>query len=191
MNEEELNRLTEKYYNGLSTDEDEMLLRAYFSGDSVLPGYEAEKEIFGYYMDSGNIPEPSAGFNARIIQSVDPSPVKNRETKIRKLLLPLSGAAAGLLILAGSWFLLVSRTESRDTFSDPRIAYAETMKILMDVSSRMNSAAGMLSPVSKINEVKEKSLEPINRSALILEKNLRSLDYLKVDSDVVDPVNNK
>ncbi len=190
MNEEELNRLTEKYYSGLSTDEDEKLLRAYFSSDSVLPGYEAEKEIFGYYMESGDVPEPSAGFNARIIQSIDSSKEKKRETSIRKLLLPLTGVAAGLLILAGSWFFLVSRSESRDTFSDPQIAYAETIKILMDVSSRMNHATSSLSPVSKINEVKEKTFEPINKSALILERNLRSLDYLKVDSEVIDPVNN-
>ncbi len=190
MNEEELNRLTEKYYSGLSTDEDEKLLRAYFSSDSVLPGYEAEKEIFGYYMESGNMPEPSAGFNDRIVQSIDSSSEKNGETKIRKLLLTLTGVAAGLLILAGTWFFLVSRSESRDSFSDPQIAYTETIKILMDVSSRMNRATSTLSPVSKINEMKEKTFEPINKSALILEKNLRSLDYLKVDSEVIDPVNN-
>ena len=71
MNEEELKRLIEKYYNGISTDEEEKALRGYFSKNNAPQGYEAEKEIFSFYNEAGEVPEPSADFEARIIKALD------------------------------------------------------------------------------------------------------------------------
>jgi len=68
----------------------------------------------------------------------------------RKYLMPAMGAAAGLLILAGTFFFFNSRVETNDTFSDPQLAYAETMKILMEVSEKMNKGLTSLEPVGKM-----------------------------------------
>ena len=76
MNEEELKRLIEKYYSGESTEEEERALRSYFIENNAPPGYEAEKEIFSFLMEAGEVPEPSAGFEARIIKAVDSSDKK-------------------------------------------------------------------------------------------------------------------
>ena len=184
MNEEELKRLIEKYYDGLSTDEDEKALRAYFSDNTPRPGYEAEKEIFSYLSLAGEVPEPSADFEARISKSLDNVFNGNRSISVRKVLIPLISAAAGLLILAGSYFFLIHRSEPKDTFANPEIAYAETMKILMDVSSRMNHGTHSLKPVGRINEMKVKSFGSINRSAVLIEKNLKSLGYLRNSAEI-------
>jgi hypothetical protein len=183
MSEEELKRLIGKYYDGISTDEDERALRAYFSGNDVFPGYEAEKEIFSMYMDSFRVPEPSAGFEASIMKAIDKQSDHQKYVKIRTLILPLMSAAAGLLILAGSWFFFIHRSQQEDTFTDPKIAYAETMKVLMDVSAQLNHCQRSLQPVGKINEMKVKGLKPISRSAVLVERNLRSLGYLRNSDD--------
>ena len=179
MNEEELKRLIEKYYNGESTVEEESALRDYFRKGSIPEGYEAEKLIFSYYTESAELPEPSLDFEARILAGIDASDLKSRSPMLKKYLLPVLSAAAGLLILAGSYFFFVSRTEPADTFSDPEIAYAETIKILREVSSQMNHGAQVLEPVGKINEITIKSFESLNKSTRIVEKNLRKLDKLQ------------
>ena len=44
---------------------------------------------------------------------------------------------------------------------------------------RLNHGAKALEPVSKINEMMNKSFEAINKSTIIIEKNLKNLDYLQ------------
>lgn len=177
MKEEELKRLIEKYYNGESTEEEERSLRDYFRRNSIPEGYEAEKVIFGYFDESTEVPEPSIDFEARILAGIDTSESKRRSQTMKKYLLPILSAAAGLLILGGSYFYFMN-AESRDSFTDPEIAYAETIKILRDVSSQMNRGTHVLEPVGKINKVTKKSFETINKSTRIVEKNLKNLELL-------------
>jgi hypothetical protein len=179
MSEKELKLLIGKYYDGISTDEDEKALRAYFSGNNIYPGYEAEKEIFSMFMESYDVPEPSVDFEASVMRAVDARSGEVLYRKIRTLLLPLLSAAAGLLILAGSYFFFIHKSEEKDTYSDPRIAYAETMKVLMEVSSQLNLGTKTLQPVGKINEMKVKGFKSISKSTVLIEKNLKSLGYLR------------
>jgi hypothetical protein len=132
MNTKELNRLLEKYYKGDSTEEEEEMLRRFFTGDNIPEGYEAEKDIFTYYNEAIAVPEPSYDFEARILEGIDKSEESRRKVTIRRYLFPSLSAAAGILLLAGSYFFFIHRSEPRDTFTDPAIAYAETMKILMN-----------------------------------------------------------
>jgi hypothetical protein len=179
MKEEELKRLIEKYYNGESTEEEESTLRDYFRKNNIPESYEAEKLIFSYYTESAEIPEPSIDFEARILAGIDSSEIKRSSRKLKKYLLPILSTAAGLLILVGSYFFFISRAEPADTFSDPELAYAETIKILRDVSSQLNHGAQILEPVGKINEITRKSFESLNKSTRIVENNLKNLNYLK------------
>ena len=179
MNEEVLKRLVEKYYNGESTEEEERSLRDFFTKNDIPEGYEAEKIIFSYYSDSALVPEPSIGFEARILAGIDASEKNRGIRQMKKYLLPVFSVAAGLLILVGSYIFFISRSGATDTFTDPKIAYAETIKILRDVSSQLNRGAQALEPVGKINKLTRKSFKTINNSARIVEKNLENLDYLQ------------
>lgn len=175
MKEEELKRLVEKYYNGESSEEEENTLKDFFRKNNVPKGYEAEKEIFSYYTGLEDIPEPSIDFEARILAGIDASERVTGSQKTKRYIISVMSAAAGLLLLAGSYFFFVKKSETADTFTDPKIAYAETVKILRDVSFQLNHGARVLEPVSKINKVKIKSIETINKSTRIVERNL---DYL-------------
>lgn len=179
MNEEELKRFIEKYYNGNSTEEEESILKDYFRKGNIPEGYEAEKLIFSYYTESSEIPEPSIDFEARIMAGINASGRNSGFLKMKRYLLPVLRAAAGLLILVGSYFLLVKKAETADTFTDPQLAYAETIKILRNVSSQLNRGAQGLEPVGRINEMNKRSFATIKQSAGIVEKNLRNLDYLQ------------
>jgi hypothetical protein len=179
MNEEEMKRLIGKFYSGESTEEEERALRSFFIENNAPPGYEAEKEIFSFLMDAGEVPEPSSGFEARIIKAVDSSDKKELSLRVRRIMVPLAGIAAGLLILAGSYFFFTNRIESEDTYTDPEIAYAETMKILLNVSSQINKGKQSLEPVGRISKMRVKSFGLINKSAILVQKNLKSLGYLR------------
>ena len=178
MNTEALNRLLEKYYKGESTAAEERDLKVFFSGNKIPEGYDPEEALFSYYMTVSEVPEPSADFEARILAGIDESQNKSGSRKNRRFVLTVLSTAAGILILTGSYFFFVHRSEPRDTFSDPKLAYAETMKILMDVSSQLNHGAIALEPVTRINDMTKKSFAAINKSTKIVEKNLKSLDYL-------------
>jgi hypothetical protein len=186
MTTEELNSLLAKYYSGESTEEDESLLKSFFNRDNIPEGFEAEKKIFSYYRNALEVPEPSSDFETRILAGIDEYEKENRSRKLRKIILHLISTAAGLLILAGSYFFFINRNEPRETYSDPKTAYAETMKILMEVSSQMNRGTRALEPVSKINEVTTKSLAAFNKPVKIVEKNLRYLDFLQKAFDITN-----
>ena len=183
MNEEELKRLIEKYYNGDSTEQEEKSLRAYFRKNNIPEGYEDEKLIFSYYTETAEIPEPSIDFEARIMAGIDASERNIGSHKIRRYLLPVLSTAAGLLILAGSYFFFTHRAEPLDTFSDPKIAYAETMKILMEVSSQLNHGTQALEPVGKIKMMTSKSFQSINKSTKIIERNMEKINHLQNASE--------
>ncbi len=169
MNTEELKRLLEKYYRGESTDEEESLLKTFFAGENIPGGYDAEIALFSYTSDNLDIPEPSAGFEGRILNGIDEFGKSHKAHRIRRIALLGLSSAAGLLIMAGSYFFFNGRSNLSDTYSDPEIAYAETVKILLNVSGQLNKAAGTLEPVGILNEVKSNNIE----------KNLKNLEYIQ------------
>jgi hypothetical protein len=179
MNEEELSLLLEKYYNGESTEVEEKRLRDFLKNSNLPAGYETEKEIFNYYSEDENLSEPSSGFEERIMEGIDKAISSKRKNLFKKYFIPFISAAAGILILTGSYFFFVQKSDFKDTFSDPEIAYAETMKILMEVSVKLNQGTNTLEPVSKINELTAKSFNAINKSTIIIEKNFKNMDYLQ------------
>lgn len=171
MKPEEVKRLLEKYYDGESTLEEELVLKKYFSRNDVPEDLAEEKEIFGYYIQSVAIPEPSVSFEKRIISALDTVDHQSVNLKRRKIFGIITGIAAAIIMLAGSYFFFIQRSEPRDTYSDPEIAYAETMKILYNVSSRLNQGTRALDRIGSMQEVTIESLETINKSASgIIEK---------------------
>jgi hypothetical protein len=178
MKKEDLNILLNKYYNGDSSEEEERLLKEFFQGDNVPVEFETEKEIFRIYSNEGDIPEPSAGFEDRIIAGIDDSEKNSKSSQLRRFIMYSLSTAAGLIIVAGSYFYLNSSREPVDTFSDPKIAYAETMKILLNVSTRLNEGNKVLEPLGKINKMKNASFASLNKSTRIIEKGLKTIEKL-------------
>lgn len=177
MNTEELNKLLDKYYEGLTSEEEEKFLMDFIRNYDAGEDFEAEKEIFLYYSGKLNIPEPSAGFEEKIIRSVHKEKILP-ETG-RKLIISVISVAASVLIMIGSYFFFTGRKEPKDTFSDPEIAYNAAINVLYDVSIRMNQGMKTLEPLGKIVEIGNESFAAINRSRTVVEKEIKNLDLIR------------
>jgi hypothetical protein len=191
MNSEEIKLLLEKYYDGETTSEEETFLKNYFSRSDISEELSDEKEIFRYYMQSSSVPEPSSGFENRIISALDSLDKKSISLKRRRLFVILTGIAAGMLILAGSYFFFIHKSEPPETYSDPQIAYAETMKILYNVSSRLNHGTKALDKISTMQDVTRKSFETLNRSATSIREKMKPLHDLSKAMEIIDSSYNK
>ena len=192
MKEELLKELLEKYYNGETSIEEELRLKEYFSGKDVLPGYEAEKEIFRLYSASGQIAAPDDELEARIKIAIDhfEEPKMKRTPVIRRY--TVMSIAAGLLILIASYFMLKHHAEPKDTFSDPRLAYAETMKILNEVSYKLNKGTSALEPVRKVARAAQSGLGSVSKSASVLTDNLKQIRMIdKISNANLGSINRK
>ena len=185
MNEVELKRLLEKYYNGISTEEEEMRLKEFFISDDYIEGYKAEKDIFGYYSEARIIPPPSDDFEARIISEIDNYEKLGKLPGKRKYILSYLSVAACVIILVSLYFLINQKSESHDTFNDPRIAYAETMKILLNVSAGLNRGTQALEPVGKLDKATKNCFKTINKPLAIVEKGLKNLEYIHKTVEII------
>jgi len=184
MKKEELDKLLERYYGGETSEDEELALKLFFQGNIIPQEYKTEKELFTNYLLQGAVPEPSEGLEKRIIDRIDDFE-KNRKTlTLRKIILYSLSTAAGLIIVAATYFFLDSNREPEDTFSDPKIAYAETMKILLKVSDKLNQGNQALEPLGKITKMKNMSFESINKSTRIIEKGMSSLNNINKAADI-------
>jgi hypothetical protein len=178
MNSEEIKRLLEKYYEGATTLEEELLLKKFFSGEKIPPDLLNDKEIFRYYIQMTEIPEPSTDFEEKIFSAIGREDKNIAEAKSRRLFGSLSGIAAVMLILAGSYFFFTNRSEPPDTYSDPELAYAETMKILYEVSARLNHGTQALGQIGALQDETQKTINTLNRSTGIMKEKMKPLDNL-------------
>jgi len=185
MNTQEIYSLLEKYYEGRCSDEEEQALMRYFREEEVPPEIMAEKELFNSYVESFPVPEPDSGFEQRIISSLDREIERRNRKATNRFLYAVMSAAAALLLLVGSWYFFIRRTEPADTFKDPVLAYNETVKILYNVSSRMNEGLNAMEPARKAQSIAAKNLDRVGKSTGLLDRNLKSLDYFTKAIDIV------
>jgi hypothetical protein len=186
MSEEEIKRLLTKFFDGETTEEDEKLLRAIFYEVRCPQGFEAEWDYVRFCMANKAIPEPSYNLEDRIDYAIDESERTSlKENSRKRYLIIMSGVAATLLVLFGTYFFIESRNRIDDTYSDPEIAYAETMKILMDVSARLNKGTSTLKPVGRLNAITEESLERISHSSSVINESLLKINgAIKTTSEI-------
>jgi hypothetical protein len=185
MNKEDIKKLLEKYYNAESSEEEELILKRFFREADIPSDLQYEKELFSYIGRSESFPEPSDGFEERIIAAIDRTDSTFSIPGRRKLFITVTSIAAGFLILTGSYFFFINRTKTVDTFSDPRIAYAEAMKILYNVSASLNRGTETLGTIGMLEDIPRKSLEPINKTTTVVEDKLKILNYFNTAVDLI------
>ncbi|MFZ2338626.1 MAG: hypothetical protein WAW07_02760 [Bacteroidales bacterium] len=180
MKPAEIIQLLTKYYDGNSTIEEERLLKEYFGGTGVPEELLEEQEIFRCYgsISKKDVPEPSDDFEKRIFAAIDREEKRTAIPGRRRLYGILSGVAAALLIVAASYFFFERRPDIRDTYSDPEVAYAEAMKILYSVSSRMNEGTRALGQLTVLQEETGRTLDAVGKSTSLIEDNMKPLEIV-------------
>ncbi|HVN59557.1 MAG TPA: hypothetical protein VMT63_14760 [Bacteroidales bacterium] len=180
MNTGEIYRLLGKYYDGLSSEEEERELRRLFREGTVPPELEPDSRIFSYMdQDEAGIPMPDEGFEARVIEAINRSGEKGMPVIRRKLLYSILSSAAAVALITAFWFLFINRSEPSDTFKDPRLAYNEAARILYSVSEKMNTGLNAMEPARKASKTASAGIGMFEKSAGMINDNLRPLNYFR------------
>ncbi len=150
-------QLVKKYFAGETSPEEEFQLKEFFRTSENIPEHlMPEKELFSMYTEASDEELPMDDFMENLEKVIDKQTLKAvnfRGTTFYWIL----GIAAGVALLIGSYFLFLEKPRItnnqlalQDTYTNPKLAYEETQKILLYVSQTINKGTAKLSNVSKI-----------------------------------------
>jgi len=155
MEPNEIRKLLEKYYEGLTSVEEQKHLRQFFQNKDVPDEFLADRELFAYLDKEVSSSPESIGLEDRLSEWVDHQQEKEEKSQRSIVFLKLSSIAASLALLFVGYMVTdhyIKKKQVRDTFSDPQLAYAEVKRTLFYISEQLNRGTQPLSHMSKINE---------------------------------------
>jgi hypothetical protein len=169
MDNSQIQQLLAKYFEGNTTLEEEKMLRQYLStAEDTDEERRLLKRQFEIFHSVSGLTFDTVALDDRILkkitsweQQVDP-PVR----KFRRMHLLVAASVALAIAVSGVVFFKAQSSRAKDTFDDPRLAYAETQRALLFVSQKMNQGMEPLSNISRINTGTEqlKNLEKMDES---------------------------
>ena len=172
-----LNELLEKYYAGSSSADEERMMRELLAYEDLPQEFYDDRMLIAGLFGSEEIPEPSSDLNDRVMSAIDESEQNINIVSGQRRLFSIISAAATVVIIIGLWFLLGDKNRFRDTYSDPQLAYNETVEILNRVSTNLNKGRDQLEELSLINRTKSRlNIIPESRDAVADE--LKALKYI-------------
>lgn len=144
METSRIGKLLAKYYDGQTTEEEELELERYFASGDVPAGMEDER-LFFMHLHGGNagrgVPE---GFDRRLetmidgLASADTYRSRNAVTP-RYRLRAVAGIAASVLLVASLGFGLLDRASREPTVTaDDRAALAQAQEAILKFSTTLN-----------------------------------------------------
>lgn len=184
MKQEQLRELLERYYDALTTQEEEQLLIELLSSDDLSPEYYNERDALLAILGLATQPEPDHLFESRmeavLFPGVRPSaskPVADKN-RFRKIYISLLSSAALALLAISVWFLSGNRSGPADSFSSPELAYEETLRTLQKISTEMNRATSRLKPLESIG-VAEKSVRNVGERGRLIDQGFTELEAVQ------------
>ena len=152
MNLQKIEQLIGKYDKGETTVEEEQLLKAFFMNEDIPLHLKSYKTLFSYYNSSKNKELPSQDFDEKALVAINNNIIIPMASGSRNRMYFIAAIAAGILILMGIYFRYGMNVSTlKDTYDDPVLAYAETKKILMKVSSSLNSGVNEMKTIKEFN----------------------------------------
>lgn len=146
MRIDEIEKMLDRYYDGRTTESEEMELKRFFSEEEVPTHLLTEKELF-MQLSATEVPEVPADLESKLDRLIDDC--DNREKQMLRLkrhkrtiwINWVGSIAACMLILfsVGTYlFKPYTPPTPQDTCSSPEEAYQETQKALVMLSSTLN-----------------------------------------------------
>ncbi len=161
----------QKYFDGLSTEEDERVLGRYFASEKVADELKQYSEFFEGLNELSE--QRDLQFEEDIMDFILESEYQER-TRYRWLWQTVTGVAAALLIA----LLVVNFNQNKqdwdDTYSDPEMAYAEANKTLQYVAGKYHKGLAQLTPMQKLSSAQK----PLNNGLNMLEKGFQEVGYI-------------
>lgn len=153
MDLKQVENILEKYWEGTSSLEEEMLLRDFFSYGEVPDHLVVYKEVFL----TNEIPlNPALGknFDDELLSKIVEAPKESSRWTMFKI------AAIGLVLIIASISVFKADTEKQvsaeDTFSNPEEALAETKKAFILIAEAMNKGEQPVQNLKMLDKTNEK-----------------------------------
>lgn len=151
MNINEVGILIEKYFEGLTTIEEEALLKSFFASGSFPEEMKPVASMFGYFEVEKEV-KLSRDFTDDFIRETE-----NKQVipfyQNRRFWYYFSGVAASIILMV-SLFIenQNSPKKSKYTSQEAQQAYFQTKKTLAYISSKLNAGVKPLDEIGKIEE---------------------------------------
>lgn len=170
MKTENIKRLLERYYNGETGKDEERTLRAFFAADTVPQELEADKELFRQ-LDALSRETPPAlpeGLEERLSAQIDRWERQEKPSARLRRLNPFAryaatGIAAAVLLAAGTGIFHSTESDLKDTFDDPREAYAETQKALQLFAKALDKGTRQMEKVRTTTQDIQEKIDNIQK----------------------------
>ena len=161
MNTSEIENLLDKYYEGLTSLEEELVLREFFHSESVPPHLLTQAKQFHYYKIAAAEEIADPLFDEKFFNRIKEKPVI-KLNPIRKHLYYISGIAAGILLLIGLIFTLrdnlpYNKTNGNKDITDPELAFTQTCDILALVSVNFNKGMDKMQYLGQFEKAMQKT----------------------------------
>ncbi len=178
MNWSVLKKLLEKYYDGSSSADEEKKMLELLKHENLPSEFSEDRMMITGLFGNEEIPEPSPDLDERIMTSIDESERNRKIISGKRRLYSIISVAAAILIIISFWFILEDNSRVKDTYSDPQLAYNETIEVLYNVSSNLNKGRDQMEELSMISQTKSR-LNLIPESRNVVAGELKALKYIE------------
>jgi hypothetical protein len=172
METKKIAKLLQTYFNGESTIEEEKTLESYFMSGKVA---EELKEYTDFFSGISELTKPTD--NSNIEEEIMDFILENEnreKTRYRWLWQTVTGIAASVIIILGGFlFYQQQQKPFKDTFEDPKEAYAYAQQTLQFMSVKYNKGIAGLSGFEKLHKATKPikmATAPVNEFYDAIEK---------------------
>ncbi len=177
MDSKKIELLLERYWNCVSTQEEEAELKKYFNSNAEVPQHLAHAApLFKYFKQESDVKLSDPIFEDRLFEAVQSN--KQPKGKLQKLETSFQNymkvAAVVALVIATSFIFRMEIWQGdkpqlllvEDTFKSPEEAYAETKKALMLIASKMNHGKREVEKISILSKAESKVKGDRNKNSV-------------------------
>lgn len=152
MEYKEIEKLLNRYLEGESTLEEEVLIKEYFSQPGIPVEFYEMQEMFRYFQEAKQQSAPPFDITSELNAVIENEWKKETSNRFRHVYAWI-GSAAAILVISFGLFQYLNKPElvMKDTYKDPKLAYLETKQALMKVSRVMNMNTAKLKYLSNVD----------------------------------------
>jgi hypothetical protein len=187
-NLERIKYLLDRFYEGLSSTEEEQELSGLLQDESLPEEFLSDRELFASFTEANAPIDVPEGLEEGIMEMIERE--DRKESRVRRInIYSISGLAAGLLIILSVYlgFLRDNSYNSLAEFAveDPLQAYEETKKALDLISEKWSVGTSELKNLNEVQQGIQKSVQPMQKLSsgsreINLLGNLRKAENIKI-----------
>jgi hypothetical protein len=172
METSKIAKLLQTFFNGESTIEEERELETYFRSGNVAKEFKEYTAYFNGISELANDTD-DRNIEEEVMDFILENELREK-TRYRWLWQTVTGVAASVIIILGGFlFYQQQQKPFKDTFEDPREAYAYAQHTLQFVSGKYNKGLAGLSNFEKLQKASQpikNATAPVNEFYDTLEK---------------------